>query len=335
MEIVQFMASEKWGGAEKVFVEVSNELAKKHMVIALLLRNTEYRDRFSNKVSIIELQSHPTRHNPFLLWEIYSILKRKKPDIVHTHAAKASSLVGTVTVFLQLKHLATKHNARKGRVFNSLPWVTVVSEESRRSVISKGKTQVRVINNGIKPILQNIQRIEPEFTIVAIGRLDKIKGFDLLIDQVKNIHFPYHLSIVGEGDEYEKLQEKIKSCGLQGKVSLTGFCEDIPRIMMQSDLIVISSHSEGFPKVMIEALFYGNVLISTPVGGVVEVLPPMFLAKHSELTRKISEVKSNYLYYNSEFEKLKESRSEEFLLSKIISKYENVYQEMLKESVVV
>ncbi len=334
MRIIQFMASEKWGGAEKVFVEVSNELSKTHHVTAILLRNTEYIDRFSQKVKIIELQAHPTRHNPFLLLEIYLIVKRSKPHIVHTHAAKAAFLLKVISGFCKFNHIATKHNARKGRVFNKLSWVTVVSDQARKSIKSNCRTNVRVINNGITPHIQADVTRSGDFKLVAIGRLDRIKGFDILIDQVRKIQFPYQLSIVGEGPELEKLQEKIDFYGLQKKICLTGFCEDIPRIMKQSDLIVISSHSEGFPKVLVEAMFYGNVLISTPVGGVTEVLPQIFLAKHSELTRKITEVKSNYSHFSTQFAELKQQRSGDFLLTKIVNKYEDVYREVLMASAI-
>ncbi len=80
MKIVQFMASQGWGGAEKVFVELCNQLSKDHAVTAILLRDTVYRNRFTPDVSICTLQSNPTRRNPFLLYELLRALQKIKPS---------------------------------------------------------------------------------------------------------------------------------------------------------------------------------------------------------------------------------------------------------------
>ena len=63
MKILQFIASEELGGAERSFLELCNELAKKHQVYALILKNFPYKDEL--KCNIIELNS-ASRSNPFL-----------------------------------------------------------------------------------------------------------------------------------------------------------------------------------------------------------------------------------------------------------------------------
>jgi glycosyltransferase involved in cell wall biosynthesis len=330
MKIVQFMASEKWGGAEKVFVDVSNELSRRHQVIVLVLRSTEYKSRFSKRVEIIELHSHPTTHNPFLVVELYAILKKRSPDIVHTHAAKASMLIRRVGYFLELRHLATKHNSRKGRIFNRLKWVSSVSSEGRRSVKARKGAVVKVIYNGIQPRKVSGSVENSVFRIAAIGRLDAIKGFDILIEQLQEISFPFELLIAGEGPESGNLRRKVDQLNMQDAVRLAGFCDDIPTLMKQSHMIVISSYSEGFPQVMVESLFYGNVLISTPVGGVKEVLPSLFMAEQGELGRKIEDVYENYSNYQAQFSKLREERSNDFLIEKIGKDYEAYYTEILQ-----
>ncbi len=327
------MASQRWGGAEKVFVELTNELAKSHIVVALLLRDTLYKDRFSKEVEVVELSSHPTRHNPFLRLEILQKLRKVDADIIHTHAVKATELVYPLSRFTKSKHLGTKHNARKGKIFNKLKWVTVVSAEAKNSVNVMNNGDVRIIRNGIIPQkTKQFQRNEV-FEIITIGRLDKIKGFDILIDQLALADFDFRLSIVGEGGEASNLQQKIDHMGLNSSIFLKGFCEGIPNLMKKSDLIVISSHSEGFPKVMIEALFYGNVLLSTPVGGVTEVIPSLFLAEQRDLGEKISEIKNSYDTYYEQFQKLKENKAHLFTLDRITQQYESFYEEILVDPI--
>ena len=328
MKIVQFMASQAYGGAEKVFVELANALAEQHSVTALLLRHTSYKHRFSAAVRLAELKSNPTSHNPFLHLEIYSVLRGLAPDLIHTHAAKASELIAKVNRLLHLPHLATKHNDRRGRIFNSLAWVSTVSAKAKTSVRPKKGAQVRVIYNGVvaEPVLAG--RKDAVFTILAVGRLDQIKGFDVLIRQVGELTFPFRLLIVGEGPEKERLTAQIQKAGLTGKIELLGFRDDIAQLMADAHLVVVSSHQEGGPKVMIEALFYADLLIATPVGAVVEVLPAQFQAEQQQLGRKLTEVWQNYPAYVEQFQQLRREKKDLFAFAGIVDQYVSLYQEI-------
>ncbi len=330
MKIVQFMASEGFGGAEKVFVELANALASDHEVTALLLRNATIAKRFSPDVRPVRLNSHPTSNNPFLHLELYSRLKGLNPDIMHTHAAKGTTLVARVNRLLGFNHLGTKHNDRKGRIFNSLPWVSTVSEKAKRSVIPARGADIRVIHNGVVP--EDIGTVDKEeiFTMVAVGRLDRIKGFDLLIDQVSRLPFDYRLQIVGEGPEKDRLEKKIRDLALTGKISLLGFRDDIPLLMKKAHLVVVASHQEGGPKVMIEALFYADMLIATPVGAVPEVLPEMFQSSQEQLGRKIIQVHGQYDEYLQEFQKMSERKRQDFAFPRIVGKYLDLYREIVE-----
>jgi len=333
MKIVQFMASEGYGGAEKVFIELSNALATDHEVTALLLRNATIGGRFSPAVRQLRLSAHPTSNNPFLHLELYSRLKELHPDIIHSHAAKATTLVARVNRLLGFRHLGTKHNDRKGRIFNRLHWVSTVSEKARNSVIPLPGGHIRVIHNGVVPETIGPVGKEEIFTILAVGRLDPIKGFDILIDQVSQLPFDYRLQIFGEGPEKNSLEKQIRARGLTAKISLTGFRDDIPQMMKRAHLVVVSSHQEGGPKVMIESLFYGDMLIATPVGAVPEVLPEMLQCGQKELGQKIMQVYGQYDVYSKEFQKVAALRRPDFSMPLIVEKYFNLYQEIVGEEV--
>jgi glycosyltransferase involved in cell wall biosynthesis len=331
MRIVQFMASEDWGGAESVFVELSNELAESHQVTALLLKGTRYQQRFSPRVNRLILRSNPTRYNPFQIYEIYRHLKDIKPDIIHTHAVKGAELVFCVNRFLRIPHLATKHNVRKGKVFNKLKWVTAVSQASGQTIHSDKTDSVEVIYNGIRPMnLADTAKFDV-FTILAVGRLDRVKGFDVLIDQVRRLNFGFRLLILGEGPERKNLEKALDTAGLQKKVQLTGFRDDIPQLMKKAHLVVVSSHAEGFSKVIVEGLFYADVVVSTPVGVAIEILPPAFLTEQEMIGDKICEVYRDFIHYKKEFRRVREMRNGEFLFSSIVDKYTNIYQKMLEK----
>lgn len=332
LKILQFMASERWGGAEKVFVDLSNALACAHDVVVLLLRKTDYIDRFSDNVTVIELTSHPTRRNPFLLYELYRVLKKCRPDIIHTHAVKGAELIAKANRFLGYNHIATKHNARKGKIFEKLHWVTTISSQSFHSVSPRTGGEVVVINNGITP--EDVHRGDKNdvFTLFAAGRLDSIKGFDILLDQAAQLTFPWKLNIAGEGKERLNLEHKMKQLGLMENVTLLGHSEGVAQHMADADLVVISSHSEGFPQVCLEAIFYGKVLISTPVGGVIEILPERFLTDHQGLAVKIEEVHDHYPSFAEDFERLRHTVSSSYLFENIVQQYVAQYRRIVSQS---
>lgn len=323
------MASEGWGGAESVFVDLANELAKAHKVFALLLRETLYEDRFSSKVERLTLQSNPTRYNPFLIYEIYRCLKDIKPQIIHTHAVKGTELVASANRLIKIPHLATKHNVRRGEIFNKLDWVTTVSESSCKTVGLKERGIVKVIYNGIHPEkIENITKFDI-FTILAIGRLDKIKGFDILINQIRDLTFDFKLMIIGDGPERRNLETIISKLGLDEKVQLAGFREDIASLMKKAHLVVISSFSEGFSKVMVEGLFYADAVVSTPVGVAKEILPDMFLTEQENMGKKICEFYYEVDRFTEEFHKISKENSNRFLISSIVDQYTELYREMI------
>ncbi len=101
------------------------------------------------------------------------------------------------------------------------------------------------------------------FTIVAVGRLDPIKGFDQLLRDLAPLDLDFRLKIIGDGSQREMLSRLIDELKLGDKVELCGFREDIPEQLANADLVLISSQSEGGPVIALETLFYGNMLLST------------------------------------------------------------------------
>lgn len=327
-----FIASEHFGGAEKVFVELANAMAAKHDVAAVVIRDNKIRDRLSESVKIYTLKSNPTRYNPFLLFELYMLLKWLAPDIIHSHAAKATELVYRVNQLLGRIHLGTKHNDRKGRIFNQLRHVTTVSARAAATIDAAKNAEVRVIYNGVEEEEILSGTLPERFTVLAVGRLDRIKGFSELITQVATLSFPCVLKIIGDGPEYESLQALGTRLGIGDRVQLLGFRNDIPQQMHDAHVVVVSSFREGGPKVMIEALYYGRVFISTPVGAVPEVLPERFLVAQDQLGRKLEDVYKNYQRYAADFARVAEQKKPLFQMPEIARQYDELYRYLLAQA---
>lgn len=145
---------------------------------------------------------------------------------------------------------------------------------------------VHVVPNGIPLIGEADRRAAPldprivEFcrggiTLGAIGRLSPEKGFDILLDAVREVaeHHPdIRLVILGEGESRGGLEAKIRELGLTERVLLPGYVPDAGCYLPLFRVFVLSSLTEGLPMVILEAMQAGVPIVATRVGGVPEVL---------------------------------------------------------------
>ncbi len=102
--------------------------------------------------------------------------------------------------------------------------------------------------------------------IVAVGRLHRQKGFDLLIEAFARIasrHPQWSLEIFGEGPERAPLELLIQNLRLTDRVTLRGVVSDINPHLVEAGLFVMPSRYEGFPNALVEAMACGCPVLST------------------------------------------------------------------------
>jgi glycosyltransferase involved in cell wall biosynthesis len=106
--------------------------------------------------------------------------------------------------------------------------------------------------------------------VIAVGRLVRQKGFDLLIDSFARIaarHSDWMLEIYGEGSERPVLEAKVERCGCVGRIKLPGICRQIGESYADAGLFVLPSRFEGYPNALVEALAAGCPVIATNCPG--------------------------------------------------------------------
>lgn len=111
-------------------------------------------------------------------------------------------------------------------------------------------------------------------TLVTIGRLTPIKGYDRLInvlDRLKKENFKFQLWIVGDGECRESLETQTRQMGLEDEVIFIGFQENPYKYLMKSDLYVCSSWIEGYSTVVLEAICAEIPVITTECPGMDEI----------------------------------------------------------------
>ena len=319
MKICYFSCSTIYGGVEKIVVDTLNEISKNYECCLVVPNGCLYKNRVSSNVKIIEYKSYDKRYNIFLYLELFNIFKNY--DVVHSHAAKASQITYILSKFLPFIHIATKHNIRKGKIFNKVKNVISVSNEVAKTITHNSKT----LYFGL-PLVDLKKNKQEVFTITAIGRLDPIKGFDSLIKEVSKLDFDYRLNIIGDGKQKEDLEKLIISNNLQNRVFLLGFRDNIIQQLKDSDLQVLSSISEGLPITLIEGILYSSVIISTPVGGIKEVIDKDFLIGIEKKKKKISDIYLNYERYIEDFKIKHNLMKEKFNFDNYILELINYYK---------
>jgi glycosyltransferase involved in cell wall biosynthesis len=129
--------------------------------------------------------------------------------------------------------------------------------------------------------------VHPPPTLLAIGRLDRQKGFDWLLQDANRLleSLPgFRLAIVGEGPERARLAARIHAAGLADRVELPGWQDDIARRFHEATLVLIPSRWEGMPNVLLEAMASGRAVVATRVEGVEELLGPEAAAQSVPVT---------------------------------------------------
>lgn len=107
--------------------------------------------------------------------------------------------------------------------------------------------------------------------LIAVGRVTGAKGYTDLIAamaQLRPRRPPAALVIAGGGKTIDHLAAQIASLGLAEHVKLLGPREDVPRLLAAADLFVSSSHWEGLPLALLEAMMAGRAVVATAVGDV-------------------------------------------------------------------
>lgn len=268
MHICMVMAGNEEGGLEKHVVELSNGLKHRGHQLTLIAHE-KYQSRVDTDFIAVDLTK--SRRNPFTLYHLYKVIKKLQPDIIHVHGNKAAAMVGSILPYLGIPSIATLHSRKKNtKMFKNFNTVLAVSPNAAEVL---KHSNVHIVLNGIQsPVLdKNIKKNQPPM-VLAVGRLVPVKGFDVLLNAWQKVQGA-ELWVVGDGFEEQKLKDLINQLNLTDSVKMLGFRDDVLHLMQQASLYVMSSHYEGCPYTMVEALLCEVPMVSTAVGAMTMVLP--------------------------------------------------------------
>ena len=272
MKIVHLVLSESFAGIEQHVDEILSTLDSQE---AILICNKSISNFFNQKINIKKIKNF-SRHSFFGKYKLKKLLKELNPDIVHTHGSKTTSIINSIKK--NYKHVATVHGVKKNKkVYEKCDLTIGVSSKAIEGI----KNNSIIISNWWHPQLKK-PIIKKNTYALAVGRLEKVKGFDLLISSWINIKT--NLVIVGSGKEKDNLLDIIEENNLSNKVEIVDEVdrERLISFYENASVLIVSSRDEGGPRVALEAFYLEIPVLSTNVGHMSEILPNELLAKKND-----------------------------------------------------
>lgn len=244
------------------------------------------------------------------LWKLIKLIRQEKPDIIHTHTAKAGFL-GRLAVMLTLPgrrkrvfHTFHGHvfhsyfGSRKTKAFIKIEQILgrrtdriiAVSDRTREELIGYNiADENKIISVPLGLDLEPFARCEEhgdsfrrelgidphEIVIGIVARLVPVKDIPNFLAAAKKVSAQIpnaRFVVVGDGELRDALEAEARELSLGDRVIFAGYRRDLPRIYAGLDIVVLSSLNEGLPVSLIEAMSSGKPTVSTSVGGVPNLL---------------------------------------------------------------
>ena len=150
----------------------------------------------------------------------------------------------------------------------------------------RGSAKVRLVPNGVdlkrfaprpaSPALRATLGVPPAAPVaVSIGRHVPEKGYRHLVDAAAALDRARpgaHWIFVGDGELRGELEARARRSGLESRVHFTGWRDDVADVLALADVCVLPSESEGFGRVLVEAMAMGRAVVATAIGGVPDVV---------------------------------------------------------------
>lgn len=231
---------------------------------------------------------------------LYTLTFNRNIKIVHIHAASKASFLRKSFIVLICKiyrkkvvyhlhggkfHVFYREAGKMRRyvryILESCDMVVCLSEQWKKFLESTFRLQrLAVLNNVIDPAAAHelVIRENNKVNLLFLGLITRRKGIFDLLDILKNnaeaLNGRVNLTIGGNGD-IQRLEQSIKEFG-NNEIRYVGWVngEKKNELLKQCDVYILPSYVEGLPMSILEAMSYGKPIISTPVGGIPEIVKP-------------------------------------------------------------
>jgi len=368
--ILYIITKSVWGGGNRYVFDLATHLSDESEVsVAAGGKERFYQETKKADIPYFNINNFQRTVNPlkdiFAFFEILSLILQLKPDIIHVNSPKAGGIAGLAGwIYQAFSHQKTcliytphgwafsedrpKWQINLIKLFSKITClfynkIICVSEYGRKAAIKNKIAPINkliTIHNAARPISfllkeqaqkKLIKRTSP-LVIGTIAEWTKNKGLFYLLKAIKDIDKKFDLVLIGSGEnsDKEKMYRFIEKNNLRN-VHLIEWIDNAASYLKAFDIFVLPSVKEGLPYTILEAMTAEIAIITTPVGGIPEMIKDgingiLVKPKNSQQLAK----KINYLIGNPEkaqkmTQKAKEKAERKFSLEKMLEKTKNLY----------
>lgn len=285
------------GGAERVLTNMANYWADKKNEVSMITLDSNVSDFYElhpdiNRYALDVMDAsasllNAAKNNLIRIKKLRSAIREISPEVIISFMDVTNVLTILATRRLGLRVIISERSVpshypiekawlQLRRMTYSMADVVVAQtaqvaqwvEDNMKCqkvvVIPNPVSKVEVTNSHVN-LMDMIGTAKQAPTIVAMGRMNKEKGFDLLLKafaMVTSLHPDWRLVIFGEGQERNNLTSLSKDMGVSDKVFMPGLVKNPAHLLKQADIFVMSSRFEGFPNALLEAMACGLPVIS-------------------------------------------------------------------------
>jgi glycosyltransferase involved in cell wall biosynthesis len=297
------------GGAEEQVQQLALSLKTRGWtvgVISMLPFKTLPQELSDSDINIGTLNMKRGVADPRSVMQLARIIRRFRPDVVHSHMTHANLLARVTRPFAPMPALiSTLHGSKMHSVKGGSTrmreighritdrWTdvtTTICGAAAESCIQDGAVpagRVMVLHNGVdteryqpRPDVREQMRRElgvaGKLVWLAVGRFELPKNYALMIRAfsfaLQHSRRDMVLLICGAGSMQSQVEAQVRELGLEGHIRFLGIRRDIPQVMNAADAYVLSSDTEGLPMVLLQASASALPIVATNVGGNAEVV---------------------------------------------------------------
>lgn len=349
-KIAILLPSLKFGGAERVSLNLATEMKLQGISIDILVmsKEGEFLAEAERNFAVHDLKCNKTYKLPYLML-LYMI--RNQPNVLISNFWKLNiSACLTRVLFPFFKLILWEHSPPSKTLF-SPTWIYALSAsllylfaskivavsdgvraDIQRYTIGLSGKLITIYNPIIPPddlLLQNSKiSSRNTFQIISLGRLELEKNQALLIQAfaLLPVEINATLLMVGDGSQRKKLEQMCIDLNVQEKVKFFGFITDPYQILIKADLLVLPSNFEGFGNVIIEAFYCGLPVVSTDCPyGPRELLMNGKYGSLVPVSDKVAMAKAiQYEHENRRSSELQKFAAQRFLPSVIVKQFLDV-----------
>ena len=297
MKILHVITSLYTGGAERLMVDLLPTLRNDEdfQVDLLLINGVETPFKKALKQAGIKVCALSMTNDVYNLRNIFRFkrfLAHNDYDIIHTHNTAcqlfvpiAKSLTRNKAKLVTTEHNTTNHRRTKWWLKPLDKWmyrkyaaIVCISDLTRHNLEQYLGTDwpMHTIYNGVdtKRFARPVKDIsgQQDFVVTMVAAFRPQKDQDTLIRAFTHLEPNFRLQLVGGGQRGEELKALCRELGLEDRVQFLGVRMDVPDIMEQSDVIVLSSHWEGFGLAAVEGMASGRPLVATDGDGLRDIV---------------------------------------------------------------